>query len=71
MELLRKNLVLIGIVAIVILGGIWYSLSAGGSEGTIEVTEGGVLQQTEGDPEAAVCVGVRPVRDAGTEVRQR
>ncbi len=54
MELLKKNFALIGIILMVILGAIWYSLSSGGGAGApVEVTEGGVLVATEGDPEAA------------------
>lgn len=55
MELLKKNFTLIGIIVIVILGAIWYVMAAGGgaADAPVEVTEGGVLVATEGDPEAA------------------
>jgi hypothetical protein len=53
MELLKKNLALIGIIIIVILGAVWYALSAGsGTSTSVEVTDGGVLVATAGDPEA-------------------
>jgi hypothetical protein len=50
MELIRKNFVLIGIIAVVILGGIWYSLAGSGSSSETLTTEGGVLAAQEGDP---------------------
>lgn len=53
MELLKKNFPLIGIIIIVILGAAWYALSSGsGTDAPVEVTEGGVLVATQGDPEA-------------------
>lgn len=53
MELLKKNFPLIGIILIVVLGAVWYALSSGsGTDAAIEVTDGGVLVATEGDPEA-------------------
>jgi hypothetical protein len=48
-----KDLTLIGIIFMVILGAVWYALSAGsGTSAAVEVTEGGVLVATAGDPEA-------------------
>ena len=52
MELIKKNFAVIGIIVIVILGAVWYSLSAGSDAGATETTEGGVLSVQEGDPAA-------------------
>lgn len=53
MELLRKNFAVIGIIVIVVLGGIWYSMSSGSVSQEVAVTEGGVLVASEGDPESS------------------
>lgn len=52
MEIIKKNFTLIGIILIVVLGAVWYAIMPGDGGASVEVTEGGVLVATAGDPEA-------------------
>jgi hypothetical protein len=54
MEMIKKNLVLIGIIVCVVLAATWYGLaSRGGDEAAIAVSEqGGLLVAKSGDTEA-------------------